>query len=136
MLFSRTYKGSSDFSYAAEPVGAISSSLDPSNSGDKSCTLIPLDNHIRDTISQRGCGASITLLHPSSQLNMCLFTHVVRFRESFCDHELRHIDLVLKEVGNNLFRVAGSAVMLERYEGEEAGQQGGSRLGFIHVSVD
>ena len=39
---------------------------------------------------------------------MRLFTRVIRFRQSFRDHKLRHIDLVLQKVRNDLFRVTGS----------------------------
>jgi hypothetical protein len=80
-------------------------------------TFVPFDNHICHTISQRRRGTSITLLHPSGQLDVCLLTRVVRLRQRLRDHKLRHIDLVLQKVGNDLFCVAGSAKTSERLRG-------------------
>lgn len=109
----------------------------PSDRGDKVLTFVPLDDHIRHTISQCGCGTSITQFHPSSQFDVGLFTCIVHFRQSLRDHELRHIDFVLQEVGNNLFRVAASAEMSEEAQrGRRTGRWNGLRLGSFHVPID
>ena len=120
-LFSRTYRGSSDFSYAAEPVWGGSHLVSPfPTKGNRVYTFIPLDDHIGYTISQRRRGTSITLPHPGSQLDVRLFGRVVRLCQGLRDNELRHVDLVLQEVGNNMFRVTGSvgtSEVAQRWEG-------------------
>ena len=88
-----------------------------STKGSRGYTFIPLDDHIGHTVSQRRRGTSIALLHPGSQLDVCLFGRVVRLCQGLRDNELRHVDLVLQEVGNNMLRVTASAGTSEVTQG-------------------
>lgn len=66
-----------------------------------------LDDDVGDAIAERGSRARVSLLHSVGELDVGLFVSVVGFREGFCDDEFGHVDLVLEEVGDCVFDIAG-----------------------------
>ena len=65
-----------------------------------------LDDDVGDAVSEGGGRAGVSLLHSVGELNVGLFTGVVRFGEGLCDDEFGHVDFVLEEVGDGVFDVA------------------------------
>lgn len=70
------------------------------------CSRGAFDDHIGDTITESRCRACVSLLHSCGEFDVCLLGRVVVFGEGFGDDEFRHVNFVLKEVGDSVFDVA------------------------------
>ena len=80
------------------------------------------DHHVRDAVADGGRHPRVALLDPRGELDVRLLVGVVvgGARERLGDHELRHVDLVLQQVGDLHLDVPVA-------EGGERGERWGAR---------